>query len=429
MQANIQRLGKTTIFIFIISMLMLVGTGFAQMEDLDELETAQEEVKCQPDSLTTYFDKFKSDSLPPQQLGIWYSLAREEFKYENYKRAIPYYWKILVNDTTGKFKVVYSKLADCYYHLQLPDSVLIVAYRGLAFDSTLTRMHYWAGYIHELLGHTKCAIPHYQALIRANPKEKSYWVKLAYLYYKTEDPRAIQAQEKVVELDPNDVEASRLLAEIMAFFGEDPLKALKETFQKDTTNIENAKRYGKAAFDAGLYEEAIHPFKIILKKEPNNTTALEYLGRCYESMNKLNTALKYYKKILEIEPKNAKVMCLIASVYSRLHEFVTARRYVNKAKRVDPGNGLPHIIMSEVYESAVQYCSEKRTKKKFTYDDKLVYRLSREELKKALKDPDYASDAKKRISQLETLIPTKEDLFMHKNRLKPKDPCYKWINQ
>lgn len=429
MQVNIRRYRNATLIGMIISIFLLLNIGFAQMEDLDELETAQEEVKCIPDSLTTPYDRFKSDSLPPQQLGIWYSLAREEFKYQNYKRAIPYYWKILVNDTTGKFKVVYSKLADCYYHLNLPDSVLLVAYRGLAFDSTLTRMHYWAGYIHEALGHTKCAIPHYEALTSVNPKEKSYWVKLAYLYYKTEDPRAIQAQQKVVELDPNDVEANRLLAEIMAFFGEDPLKALKQTFETDTTNVENAKRYGKAAFEAGLYEEAIRPFKLILKKEPTNTTALEYLGRCYESMNKMHTALKYYKKILEIDPKNAKVMCLIASVYSRLNDFVTARRYVNKAKKVDPGSGLPHIIMAEVYENAIQYCSDKRPKKKFTYDDKLVYRLAREELKKALKDPEYASDAKKRISQLETLLPTKEDLFMHKNRLKPKEACYKWINQ
>ncbi len=428
MKTKWSNLGVLVILVLSV-LLTLQNHSYAQAEELEDLEVAQDTVKCQPDSFTTVYDKFKSDSLGPQQLGIWYSLAREEYKYKNYKRAIPYFWKILVNDTTGKFKVVYSKLADCYYNLNFPDSVLLVAYRGLAKYPNNTRLHYWAGYVHDRLGQIACAVPHYEALVKAVPNQKSYWVKLAYLYYQLEDPKAIEAQQKVVELDPQDVEASRLLAEIMAHFGEDPIEALKSTFEKDTTIVENAMRYGKAAYEAGLYEDAIRPFKIVLKKDPKNTLALEYLGRCYEGLNKLTTALKYYKKILEIEPKNVKVMCLVASVYGRLNDFITARRYVRKAERIDPGNGLPHLIMAEIYENAIQYCSDKRGNNKLTYDDKIVYLMEQKELKKAAKDPNYAADAKRRIKQLETLVPTKEDLFMHKNRLKPKEKCYQWINK
>lgn len=428
--AKRRHLGQSTL-ILILSLLFILSSSmlFAQVDELEDLETPQDSVKCQPDSLVTMYDQFKSDSLNPQQLGIWYSLAREEYKYKNYKHAIPYYWKILVNDTTGKFKVVYSKLADCYFNLNHPDSVLIVVYRGLEKYPNDVRLHYWAGFVHDRLGQIQCAIPHYEALTRAVPNQKSYWVKLAYLYYQTENPKAIQAQEKVVELDPNDVDASRLLAEMMSHFGEDPLKALKQTFLKDTTNVNNAMRYGKAAYDAGLYKDALQPFKIVLKKNPKSTLAMEYIGRCYEGLNKMSMALKYYKKILEIDPKNVKIMCLIASVYGRLNDFKTARYYVRKAERIDPGNGLPHMIMSEIYEDAIQYCSDKRAKKKFTYDDKLVYLFSMQELKKAAKDPDYAADAKRRIKQLQTLVPTKEDLFMQKNRMKPREKCYQWINE
>ena len=181
------------------------GIGFAQLEELQTLGE-QEEVKCTPDSLTTYYDRFKSDSVSEQQLNIWYSLAKEDFKYKNYKHAIPYYWKILVNDTTGKFKIAYSKLADCYYNLNLPDSVFIVCYRGLELYPDQTRLHYWAGYLHDLLGQTKCAIPQYEALVKENPEEKQYWAKLAYLYYKEDDCKAVQAQQKVVDLDPSDIE-------------------------------------------------------------------------------------------------------------------------------------------------------------------------------------------------------------------------------
>ncbi|MEJ2634437.1 MAG: hypothetical protein P8184_03985 [Calditrichia bacterium] len=429
MKKNGPAFGSLSKLFFVLFLFSLVGMSYAQLEGLEKFGVKEDTVKCIPDSLTTPYDKFKSDSIGQQQLGIWYSLAREEYKYKNYQRAIPYYWKILENDTTGRFKVVYAKLAESYYSLNEPDSVFIVVYRGLEKYPDYSTLHYWAGFVHDVLGQTKCAIPQYEALVKENPQEKSYWEKLAYLYYKENDPKAIQAQQKVVELEPGNVEASRLLAEIMTHFGEDPLKALEQTYLNDTTNVDNAMRYAKAAFERGLYEKSLKVFKQIVKLEPKNTTAMEYIGRDYESLNQLQSALRSYKEILQIEPKNAKVMSLIASIYGRLNEFVTARSYVDKAIRVAPGDGLPYMIMGEVYENAVTYCQNKRTKDKFTYDDKLVYRLAQEEYKKAAKDPNYESDAKRRVTQLEPLLPTKEDLFMQKNRLTPKDPCYSWINK
>jgi tetratricopeptide (TPR) repeat protein len=404
------------------------GIGFAQLEELQTLGE-QEEVKCSPDSLTTYYDRFKSDSVSEHQLNIWYSLAKEDFKYKNYKHAIPYYWKILVNDTTGKFRIAYSKLADCYYNLNQPDSVFIVCYRGLELYPDQTRLHYWAGYLHDLLGQTKCAIPQYEALVKENPEEKQYWAKLAYLYYKVDDCKAVQAQQKVVDLDPSDVEASRLLAEIMVHCGEDPIKALEDTYRKDPKNEENAMRYGKAAFERGLYQKAIEPFVQVLKQDPKNEAAMEYIGRCYEGLNQLSKALTYYKDILQIDPRNLNVLCLTASVYGRLNDFETGRRYIRNAERVDAGSGLPHVIMAEIYENSIQYCSEKRTDKKLSYDDKLVYSYAQNELRKATKDPVYGSDAQKRLVQFDTLVPTTEDYFMHKNRKTTNEKCYDWINQ
>ncbi len=418
-------LGRILTFFFIL-LFFFFGTGYSQLEELEEL--GKEEVKCKPDSFTTIYDKYADENVSSQQLGIWYSLAREEYKYKNYKRAVPYYWKVVVNDKSGKFFVAYSRLADCYYNLNFPDSVFIVVYRGLELRPNSQTLHYWGALVHERLGHIECAIPHYEAMVKAQPKNKVYWEKLARFYFQKEDPKAIEAQRKVVELDPQNVEASRLLAQIMEYFGEDPIEAQKETYLKDTTNVDNAMSYGKTLFERGEYEKAIKPFKSVLNQDSKNTAALEYLGRSYEGLNQLTKALQSYRKILEIDPKNVNVLCLTASVYGRLNNFTTARSFVNKAKRIDPDNGLPYMIMAEIYENAVQYCSDQRRENKLTYDDKLVYRLAQEELKKATKDPTYAQTARRRINQLSTLVPTKEDLFMHKNRLQPREKCYSWIH-
>ena len=409
-------------------MMLPLTAVYGQLEDLEPLGT--EEVICEPDSFNTIYDQQKIDSVEQQKVAEWYSLAREEFKYNNYKRAIPDFWKVVVHDNSGKFKVAFSKLAESYYNLNLLDSVLLVCHRGLKAYPDQTRLHYYAGYVQDIKGNTQCAIPHYEALVKESPAEKSYWVKLAYLYYKQDDcPNAIRAQQKVVELDAKDAEASRLLAEIMEKCGEDPLKARESAWRNDPANTNNALEYGKAAFERGLYQEALEPFESVVKADPNNLIALEYMGRSHEGLNQLSRSLTYYKEILQIDARNVNVLCLTAAVYGRLHEFSTARRYMQNAQKVDPGNGLPNMIMAEIYENAVQFCMDQRTDKKLKYDDKLIYKYAQDEMRKATKDPNYASEASRRIKQFEPLVPTKEDIFMYKNRMTTNDPCYSWINQ
>ncbi len=407
--------------------LLVIFAGVQGLYSQDIDDEQPQDVPCQPASFHTVYDKFQSDTVKQSQIAIWYSLGQEEYKYKNYKRAIPYLWKIALNDKTGKFRVVFSKLADSYFHLDHIDSTLLVVYLGLKKHPKQNKLHFWAGFVQDQLGHVKCAIPHYEALVKAYPKNIEYWKKLSYLYFKADDSKAIDAQKKVVALQPNDVGASRLLAEIMNHFGEDPITALADAFKKDPGNVEIAFRYGKSAFDAGMYNDALKPFEAVLASNPNHVEAIEYLGRTHESLDQLNAAINDYKKILRINPKDVKVMCLIASAYGRMNNFRSARLYVNKAKRINPNFGLAYMTMAEIYENAVNYCSNKRSKGQLTYDDKIVYSLAAREYRKAARDPNFAAKANSRRRQLQSLLPSKEDLFMHKNSLKPKAACYSWI--
>lgn len=416
-----------------ITMLLIVvfcfQFSYGQFDELEE-ELLGVEVKCEPDSFNTVYDKFKLDTVSEQQVAIWYSLAQEEYKYDNFRRALPYFWRVLMNDNSARFRIVYSKIANCYFRLNEIDSTLLVSYMGLQKHPDYVQLHYWAGLVYDRRGNALCAIPHYEKLVELNPENKDYWVKLAELYFSVRDEKAIDAQQKVVELDPDNAEARKRLADIINYFGGDPLKALRDTWLVDPGNIEYAFNYGKEAYDAGKYQEAIEPFKAILDKDPRHTTAMEYLARCYEALNQMNQALKYYNDILKIEPQNIKVMCLIASLQGRQNEFARAHSVIQRAKRIDSNHGLPHIVMAEIYENAVTYCTNARSKRETTYDDKLVYRLAVEEYEIAARDPNYAADANRRARQLSNanLLPTTEDYFMHKNRLKPRDECYAWID-
>ncbi len=425
------------IFLGIIFLLFpLVYHAYGQGESTNAAES-----KCPPESLTVPYDAYHSDSTTSQQVFTWYALAKEYYKNAHYKKetkklmkAVPNYWKVIVNDKTGKFKIAYSRLTECYFQNGYADSALIVAVRGLKKYPKESILHYYAGQIYKELGYLRCAIPHYQALIRASKGKKAllknYWAVLAQLYFQLGDEKSIDAQKKVLELDPDNAQAAVLLSEMMESLGMDPIDALRTAFEKDSSNTQNAVRYGKAALNAGEYRETIRAFRTVLKKNPKNIQALEYIGRAEEGLDQFNSAVREYKKILKIKPNDTHILAELASVYSRMNKFSLARSYVRKALRIQPKYGTAYMVLAEIYENAVSYCTAHRQKKGLTYDDKLVYERARRAYQKAAEvDISVRASARKRYKQLEPFIRTRADIHMHSKRTVLKAPCYSWINQ
>jgi hypothetical protein len=51
-----------------------------------------------------------------------------------------------------------------------------------------------------------------------------------------------------------------------------------------------------------------------------------------------------------------------------------------------------------------------------------------DEYRKALNDPNYKSDARRRLNNLKPYLPTDEEKFMNQNRKTLKEDCYNsWI--
>ena len=418
----------------LLLMVVLIVNGKSQDDDFQKNN-------CIPNGLDSLFVTYQSPDISIKQLQIWYDYGREHHKKakfggntEYYQKAIPYFWKIVINDRTGTLKVAYSKLVECYLGLNKPDSALMAVYHGLNKYPNYTLLHYHGGVIQKTKGNVSCAIPHYEALVNSKNLDantlKNYYQILAQLYFEINDPKAIEVQQKVVALDPSDGEASSLLARMMEVYGMDPLEALENAFLTDTTNVNNARQLGLSAYDSGKYQLAIRAFKAVLQQDPKNIEALSYLGRSYEALNHLQDALQIYKKILSVDSKHLNTLLAMASVYSRLNDFVTAKSYVYRATTVDPNYGLAYMVLGEIYENAVNFCANNRKKEGYSYDDKLVFEKARQAyLLAAQKDPNVASAAQNRYQQLAPFIRTKADKHMAGNRESFKDDCYSWINQ
>jgi len=424
---------KHFIYLIVLNYLFFVPldttTLYAQFDD-DEFDLEKEEVVCAPESVLTVYDGYDFTGVSFDNVRQWYSFGSEYYKNKNYKSALPYLWKVFLNDSTKYARNAIRKMADSYFQMQQADSTLLVCYRGLEIFPDHVILHYFASYIQDNLGKVECAIPHYEALVADNPEKTEYLEKLAFLYYKMDNEKAIETQNKLLALESTNSKYANDLALYSEYFygAGGGLDAFKQAWENDPESIDFAFKYGKAAYNAGEYKAALTPLFMVVNKKPDHQEAHELIAMCDESLEKYNDAIVEYKKILELEPDNAKIMCAIANDYRFLDQFSNAKYWVNKALKAKPGFGLAHMCMAEIYESAVPYCQNKNNRKR-KYDDGLVYEKAKNEYGKALKDPNYKADARRRMNNLQPYLPTEEELFMNQNRKDLKDACYtSWIN-
>jgi len=423
--------------LFVASLFAGFQTLFAQDELDDEMDSGAE-VVCKPSSFETPYEKFQSDTIPQKQIQIWYSFGQEEFKHEQYKRSIPYYWKVLVNDKVGTYKVVYSKLAKAYFELTKTDeankaayldSTLLIIYRGLEKHPNYVSLHFRAGNLQRTLGKPSCAVPHYEALVASKPEEVGYLSTLAKLYFRLEDERCLELQGKVVELSPDDAKASKLLLDMYNFFGKDPMELMADRYKKNPDDPKIAFQYGKEAVTVGEFEKAIPPLQSAIKADAKNIQPMRYLAQAYEGLSQYSDAVTQYKAILNIDPKNVDVLCSIASAYISLNQFGSAFKNLSQAKRIDPSNGLPYMVTAFAYQQAISYCSNKRSTREITYDDKLVYERAAGQYRQAAKDPKYKGQANEQYNQLRDngFFRSKDEKFLKNNRESIADACLKGI--
>lgn len=409
--------------------LLFAGHAFSQddFEILDE-EGAQDEVVCIPENLAVPADSLVGTIKDARELSQLYSFGSEHFKNKNYSEALPYLWKVFLNDSGKRGSLSIGKIAESYFKQKKIDSTLIACYKGFKQFPNQQKLHYYAGFLQKELGKSICATPHYEALVAKSPKSKAYLSTLAFLYYKSENfEKSIETQTKVTELFPEDSKAKEKLANYMSASGESPLKAWESAWNQDNTNFDAGRNFAKYAIEEGENQIALEPLNIIIAKEPKSAD-YKLRATLFENLSQFTKAIKDLKSWLALEPGNSDIMLNIAVNYSFSNKFSAANSWITKAIRKKPSYGKPYIVRGELYEAMVVYCQDKRNNGKTEIEDKLVYEKAQKVYAQAQKDLSFKSKSKIKISNLKPFIRTKEDKFMSPNA-KIKNACYSFLVQ
>lgn len=410
-------------WIFFVLM-FLVGMGVSQ-EALFDIEEEEEDVTCVPEDLSVTFDKYANAENAETLVRQWYSFGSEHHKNKNYDKALPYLWKVFLNDSAQRGNLAIGKIAEIYFIQKKIDSTLIACYKGLDKFPDQQKLHYYAGFLQKELGKASCSLPHYAALVEANPNSKAYLQEYAFLLYKDQDEKCIEIQRRVVAIDDSDINAKEALATYMSSFGQSPIKLYRETCQADPNNLDACRSYGKLALEEGLYQESVDAYTNVIKKEP---TATDYQRRAsaYENLGQFSNAINDLNEWLKLDPDNPDIMLYIAINYSNAKNFSTANNFINRALRAKSGYGNAYIVRGEMYEKMVLYCQDQREDGKVKLEDKIVYEEAIKVYRNALSDLAFKSEANTKINNLKPFVRTSEEKFMEPNA-KVTSSCYSFL--
>lgn len=218
----------------------------------------------------------------------------------------------------------------------------------------------------------------------------------------------------------------------------DRIAFLQKKVKNNPKDVEDLKKLRRIYKQQGNEDKVLKISKKLYELNPNynNATTLANTalknGRYAKAITYLNKA-----KGKTDDPSKLKVINLsLATAYLHQNELQKARTYARKAISIDPNWGKPYLDMASIYANAVKQCSADR---KLTKDDRAVYWLVLDYLKKAKRNADKASvknRANSQISLYSQFTPSSSDKFFKgwkdgetlkiNGSLKP---CYSWIDE
>ena len=347
--------------ILILLFLFSNNTGFCQTDSTELKYSTFDECF---NKLFINIPKILPQVNQPLNVKETYLFGSEYFKNKSYSKAIPYLWKVFLNDSAKYAKNAIRKIADAYYYLQNQDSTLYACYVGLKRFPTIPRLHYYAAFLHENNNNYECALYHYEVMVNIYPDDYNYFKKLKVVYEKykqvtgneyTDLKNRIEKyfDDKYLEIVRNyffqpdivhrklsdfqdrslcghDLNNQHELTDYYTIY----LDSCKILYYGDSTNIDYAYLYLEALFINGSYEESnkiLNNIKLI----DNNVIRISKLKtRYYLYINNYKQALSELMEIIRIDSADIKAMLEISNIYRWQNKFDVALSWLNKAKKL-----------------------------------------------------------------------------------------------
>lgn len=158
---------------------------------------------------------------------------------------------------------------------------------------------------------------HYYSQIAKVLNDENSWYRAGFKFYECaattiDTPmqifatnKAIEAFEKVVAINPSNIEAKNALAICYVKNDLDVMKGVKllqDVLKADSNNIDANYTLGILSMRSGQMDKALNRFKKLTQLQPFNPEFYFYLGQCYVELNNNTEAIKAFETFRQLVP-------------------------------------------------------------------------------------------------------------------------------
>ena len=163
--------------------------------------------------------------------------------------------------------------------------------------------------------------------------------------------KALEAYEKVVQEDPQALQAYRDIAEIRLRMGQ-PDAALQAALHVKELAPSDPISFiflGNVYVAQGNLAKAAEAYDQALKLDPNNLRALENLGNYYALLDP-DKAITYYQHYIDLNSRDADIYFQMALVYQKKGNTTKALSYYKQSLELDADQLASHLAIADLYE-------------------------------------------------------------------------------
>ncbi len=157
--------------------------------------------------------------------------------------------------------------------------------------------------------------------------------------------------DKIIELDPDNIESHCYLAEVFRLQGLNDLgmKEIEKALQLEPDNAGAYYTKGLIASQAGEVEMALVSFDKVIELKPDHAEAYNNMGLIYGQREDYDRAFSMFEKAIEINPDLAQAHANIGNVHSVIGRSGDAAREWELALMLDPEMKDMHLYLGNVY--------------------------------------------------------------------------------
>jgi len=226
--------------------------------------------------------------------------------------------------------------------------------KSLLIDPRVPETRRYVGLVHLGAGRPGHARAMWSYAVDVRPDYTAAVLGLAMLDRTAGLPEARERYARVLELDPDDLEARRTYGELLSDAGRlDEAQAQLQRVVAASPGDLRARRaltLVLAGQHAGT-ELAVELAEIV-KLDPDDLDARLELGAAYASVGNVDAALGSYEEVLRRRPKNTVALKVAADLYRGKGEPAKAAAYYEKLRRMAPDDPRPWFLLGASYYEA-----------------------------------------------------------------------------